>query len=215
VRPATYCRQPLRCTSSTTWPIEQILLLLYPLGSGPVPREPNHEVIAEPRGDVVRAGRVDGPDVMISQVRHLRPQEATHHGLVDIDLVTVELRDPHQASQSATPNSRDGISQPFPAKPHDLVFHVKRGQPPGVARPGAVMRLTQARRNSDAGRDSGRPDACGVRPVRTGVAMMRARLRRERPDASEAEIQAWLYRRPGADFGDFPGPASDRQIAIP
>lgn len=49
-----------------------------------------------------------------------------------------------------------------------------------------------------------------------GEAMLRARLRRERPDASddeiEAEVLAWLQRRPGAEFGDFPGPASDRRI---
>jgi hypothetical protein len=52
-----------------------------------------------------------------------------------------------------------------------------------------------------------------------GGAMMRSRLRRERPDADEAEIEAeitlWLQRRPGAEFGDFPGPASTRRISVP
>jgi Rv0078B-related antitoxin len=50
-----------------------------------------------------------------------------------------------------------------------------------------------------------------------GEAMMRSRLRRERPDAAEAEItaeiMAWLQRRPGAEFGDFPGPASRRRLS--
>lgn len=49
-----------------------------------------------------------------------------------------------------------------------------------------------------------------------GEGMMRARLRRERPDADDAEIDAaivaWLQHRPGAEFGDFPGPASDRRL---
>jgi Rv0078B-related antitoxin len=52
-----------------------------------------------------------------------------------------------------------------------------------------------------------------------GEAMLRSRLRRERPDADEAEIEAeialWLQRRPGAEFGDFPGPASTRRLSIP
>lgn len=42
-----------------------------------------------------------------------------------------------------------------------------------------------------------------------GEAMMRQRLRRESPKASpaqiEAEIDAWLQHRPGAEHGDFPG----------
>jgi hypothetical protein len=50
----------------------------------------------------------------------------------------------------------------------------------------------------------------------TGESMLRQRLRRERPDAQPAEIdgeiQAWLQRRPGAEFGDFPGPASKRRL---
>ena len=49
-----------------------------------------------------------------------------------------------------------------------------------------------------------------------GESMMRARLRRERPAAREdeidAEIRAWLHRRPGAEHGDFPGPPSDRLL---
>jgi Rv0078B-related antitoxin len=52
-----------------------------------------------------------------------------------------------------------------------------------------------------------------------GEAMLRCRLRRERPDADEteitAEINSWLHRRPGAEFGDFPGPASKRQLSTP
>jgi hypothetical protein len=47
-----------------------------------------------------------------------------------------------------------------------------------------------------------------------GVWMQRARLRRTRPEASEdeieAEVLAWLRRRPGAEHGDFPGPPSHR-----
>ncbi len=49
-----------------------------------------------------------------------------------------------------------------------------------------------------------------------GEAMMRQRLRREHPLAGEvqieAEIDAWLRRRPGAEHGDFPGPRSTRRI---
>ena len=43
----------------------------------------------------------------------------------------------------------------------------------------------------------------------SGVALMRCKLRRERPDADEAEIEqaltAWLRTRPGAEHGDAPG----------
>lgn len=43
----------------------------------------------------------------------------------------------------------------------------------------------------------------------TGVSMMRARLRREHPDATEAQIARllgdWLQTRPGAEHGDGPG----------
>ncbi|MGH9464436.1 MAG: hypothetical protein ACRD0X_02235 [Thermoanaerobaculia bacterium] len=46
-----------------------------------------------------------------------------------------------------------------------------------------------------------------------GVAMVRQRLRRERPGASDAEIDgqlaAWLLLRPGAEFGDA-GPVGFR-----
>ncbi|MDO5629142.1 MAG: hypothetical protein Q4G43_12555 [Mobilicoccus sp.] len=42
-----------------------------------------------------------------------------------------------------------------------------------------------------------------------GDKMMRARLRREHPDWTDAEVQtaieAWLSERPGAEFGDCPG----------
>ena len=42
-----------------------------------------------------------------------------------------------------------------------------------------------------------------------GEAMMRQRLRRQTPDATEAEIdrkvEEWLQRRPGAETGDCPG----------
>jgi Rv0078B-related antitoxin len=43
-----------------------------------------------------------------------------------------------------------------------------------------------------------------------GISMCRQRMRRERPEASEeeieADVQAWLMRRPG----DYPGPLSSR-----
>ena len=42
-----------------------------------------------------------------------------------------------------------------------------------------------------------------------GVDMMRQRLRRETPEATESEIQtrlvAWLQQRPGAELGDGVG----------
>ena len=42
-----------------------------------------------------------------------------------------------------------------------------------------------------------------------GVSMMRARLRREHPDAADDEIdrliRVWLRTRPGAEFGDAEG----------
>ena len=42
-----------------------------------------------------------------------------------------------------------------------------------------------------------------------GVDMMRQRLRRETPEATEGEIQtrlvAWLQQRPGAELGDGAG----------
>lgn len=47
-----------------------------------------------------------------------------------------------------------------------------------------------------------------------GEQLMRSRLRRENPDASEEWLQAalerWLHDRPGAPFGDYPGPRSSR-----
>jgi hypothetical protein len=43
----------------------------------------------------------------------------------------------------------------------------------------------------------------------SGVAMMRQKLRRDHPDASEAEVDrlltAWLRTRPGAELGDAQG----------
>lgn len=53
-----------------------------------------------------------------------------------------------------------------------------------------------------------------------GEAMMRAKLRRQHPDASERDIEAllvaWLRERPGAEHGDcvgtpvpWPRPATD------
>jgi hypothetical protein len=43
----------------------------------------------------------------------------------------------------------------------------------------------------------------------TGVRMMRQNLRRQYPDATDAQIEqrlgAWLRARPGAEFGDCPG----------
>jgi hypothetical protein len=42
-------------------------------------------------------------------------------------------------------------------------------------------------------------------------AMYRHRLRRDHPDATDAEIDrriaSWLQKRPGAELGDCPGPA--------
>lgn len=52
-----------------------------------------------------------------------------------------------------------------------------------------------------------------------GESMMRQRLRRDHPDASDEEIEArlvaWLHERPGAEAGDAQGqpvswPRSDR-----
>ncbi|MGQ0464956.1 MAG: hypothetical protein ACT4QG_06510 [Sporichthyaceae bacterium] len=48
-----------------------------------------------------------------------------------------------------------------------------------------------------------------------GISMYRQRLRNDRPELSEAEIDAvvaeWLERRPGAEFGDMAdGVLSDR-----
>jgi hypothetical protein len=47
-----------------------------------------------------------------------------------------------------------------------------------------------------------------------GERMQRQRLRRARPEATEAEIDGqvreWLLRRPGAEHGDHPGTRSRR-----
>lgn len=49
-----------------------------------------------------------------------------------------------------------------------------------------------------------------------GEQLMRSRLRREHPDWDDDQVQAaivrWLRERPGAEFGDFPGPASARVL---
>jgi predicted protein tyrosine phosphatase len=49
-----------------------------------------------------------------------------------------------------------------------------------------------------------------------GERMLRQRLRRERPHATpdeiEAEVVRWLRRRPGAEYGDHPGPRSTRTL---
>lgn len=53
-----------------------------------------------------------------------------------------------------------------------------------------------------------------IEPFEVGERMQRTRLRRLRPQASEAEIEAemraWLGRRPGAEHGDCPGTRSTR-----
>ncbi|MPZ29162.1 MAG: hypothetical protein GEV12_22905 [Micromonosporaceae bacterium] len=47
-----------------------------------------------------------------------------------------------------------------------------------------------------------------------GEGMQRQRLRRQMPDATEAqiaaEVAAWRLRRPGAEHGDCPGSPSPR-----
>jgi hypothetical protein len=47
----------------------------------------------------------------------------------------------------------------------------------------------------------------------TGVEIMRQKLRRERPDATEQDLderlRRWLRHRPGAEFGDCPGRVVD------
>ncbi|WP_157087097.1 hypothetical protein [Piscicoccus intestinalis] len=49
-----------------------------------------------------------------------------------------------------------------------------------------------------------------------GEQMMRSRLRRERADMDEEQLEEalrrWLHERPGAEFGDFPGRASARVL---
>lgn len=49
-----------------------------------------------------------------------------------------------------------------------------------------------------------------------GEQMMRARLRRESPDATDEQLDAavvrWLRHRPGAPHGDHPGPPSTRVL---
>jgi len=49
-----------------------------------------------------------------------------------------------------------------------------------------------------------------------GEAMLRARLRRTHPEYTDADTEAavwrWYASRPGAAFGDLPGPVSDRRL---
>lgn len=49
-----------------------------------------------------------------------------------------------------------------------------------------------------------------------GVLMQRTRLQREHPDWSQDEVEdavrRWLRERPGAEFGDYPGPPSSRRF---
>lgn len=49
-----------------------------------------------------------------------------------------------------------------------------------------------------------------------GEAMVRQRVRRDHPGIDEAgvnaRVRAWLRHRPGAEFGDHPGPRSSRIV---
>lgn len=49
-----------------------------------------------------------------------------------------------------------------------------------------------------------------------GVEMYRQRVRREQPTLDDAgvdlRVRAWLRQRPGAEFGDHPGPRSARAL---
>ncbi|HSF97472.1 MAG TPA: hypothetical protein VLA55_02165 [Ornithinibacter sp.] len=49
--------------------------------------------------------------------------------------------------------------------------------------------------------------------------MMRTKLRREHPEYDEAQREAamerWIQERPGAPFGDYPGPPSSRVLGQP
>lgn len=49
-----------------------------------------------------------------------------------------------------------------------------------------------------------------------GLEMMKRRLEREHPDWDEVQVEEafvqWLRERPGAPFGDYPGPASTRVL---
>lgn len=52
-----------------------------------------------------------------------------------------------------------------------------------------------------------------------GAQLMRGRLRREHPEWTTAQLdeafRAWLHDRPGAPYGDHPGPPSDRVLGRP
>lgn len=49
-----------------------------------------------------------------------------------------------------------------------------------------------------------------------GEQLFRQRVRRENPEIDEAgvddRVRAWLQDRPGAEFGDYPGPRSSRVL---
>jgi hypothetical protein len=53
----------------------------------------------------------------------------------------------------------------------------------------------------------------------TGVEIMRQNLRRRDPSASDhdidAQLRAWLSHRPGAEYGDCPGPIIDLETRRP
>ncbi|PRY48362.1 hypothetical protein BCF74_1519 [Knoellia remsis] len=49
-----------------------------------------------------------------------------------------------------------------------------------------------------------------------GVEMQRMRLRRENPGITDEQLDeamaTWFRHRPGAEFGDYPGPRSTRRL---
>jgi Rv0078B-related antitoxin len=60
-------------------------------------------------------------------------------------------------------------------------------------------------------------DSC-QQPAQTGVDLMRQNLRRRHPEALDDEIERllgeWLQERPGAEFGDCPGPTVDMNTLL-
>jgi hypothetical protein len=58
----------------------------------------------------------------------------------------------------------------------------------------------------------GRRLLTSLRMFEPGVAMKRAQLRREHPEANEQElkrlVRSWLFTRPGAEHGDAEGRAT-------
>lgn len=77
----------------------------------------------------------------------------------------------------------------------------KEGAPPAVKPMGSTSSL-----NSDSFRMT-------LDLFQTGVDVMRQNLRRRHPEAHDEEIERllgeWLQERPGAEFGDCPGPTVD------